>query len=408
MSDKQSLIKKRRELGDQMNTMTANISGTDWTPEQNEAFAKLSDQFDTVDSQLRAIEKAENAQNRLNEYEPVERTPVESGQRNQMNQGEAIVNSEEYEKAFINHLKSQGKSTPEILDRVKNDPGIRNDLRIGADSEGGYLVPTEWERKMDQLLFDNNVMRQVCTVKSYMHDRNVPLVTSVGAAEIVAEGGTYPTNSAAFSNVFLQSFKLGNIEQASEELLNDTPSNLAQDIWTMYSESFGAGEESYFTIGTGSGQPQGVVTAAQVGETAAASAAVTYDELVNLISSVERKYSRNGIFMCNNVTAWTLRKLKDSNGMPIWNAALGLSEDNPETLFGHRLAINEAMPAMTTGNRPIVFGDMKQHVIADRERLSMQVLSELYAGTGKIGFRFKKRIDSRLKRTDAVKALVMA
>jgi HK97 family phage major capsid protein len=259
---------------------------------------------------------------------------------------------------------------------------------------------------MDKLLFDNNVMRQLCTVRQYLNDRNIPLVASVGAAAIIAEGGAYPTNDAAFGNVSLTSFKLGNIQLVTEEMLNDTPQNLAQDIWEMYSESFGGSEEDYFTTGTGSGQPQGSNVGATVGETAASATAVTYDELVNLFSSLAEKYARNGTAMCNRLTAAVIRKLKDSNGQPIWQPRM--TEANPEMILGSPLRINESMPAMTTGLKPISFGDMSYHVIADRERLTMQVLNELYAGNGRTGLKFRKRIDSRLKRSDAIKVLEMA
>ncbi len=406
MSDKNDLIKQRRDVGEKMNKMTADIKPEDWNEKRSKEFDDLSAKFDDLSAQIDRHEKAEQAQERLNNYEPIERPNVDEGKSETLSRVDQVLGSAEYEASFMTYLKSKGKVVPTALEDVQNMPGIQNSLSEGTDSEGGFLVPTEWERQFDKLLFENNVMRQVCTVKSYLHDRNIPLVTVVGAADIVDEGAPYPHPLSPVVNVSLTSYKLGNIEKASEELLKDTPSNLIADLGEMYADSFGAGEEGYFTTGTGSGQPQGVVTGADVGDTAASNSAITYDELIDFLGSVSQKYARRGIFMCSRLTAMVLRKLKTTDGMPIWQPAM--TAGNPETLLGHRLVINEAMPNIGSLTKPLSFGDMKYHVIADRERLSMQILNELYAANGQVGFKFRKRIDSKLKRSDAVKVLQMA
>jgi HK97 family phage major capsid protein len=230
------------------------------------------------------------------------------------------------------------------------------------------------------------------------------LTASVGSAAWIDEEGSYPTNSAAFANKKLVAYKLGNIELVSEELLADTFINLRSELGSMYAESFGATEEAAFTDGDGSGKPTGFLQDSTAALTAAAVDGITYGEVIDLQSSVAEKYARNGIYMCNRSTAAALRKLADSNGMPLWAPAM--TAGMPDTLFGKDLRVNESMADLAANSKSLSFGDFNYYRIADRAGLMMQMLVERYAETGQVGFKFMKRTDGLLLRADAVKHIV--
>ena len=59
--------------------------------------------------------------------------------------------SAEYKKAFWSAMRTRAG---EGL-----DPNVRNALQIGTDSEGGYLVPDEFERTLVEALEDENIFR---------------------------------------------------------------------------------------------------------------------------------------------------------------------------------------------------------------------------------------------------------
>lgn len=388
MSDLLNELKaKRGKLADSMSDMTKNIDSDNWTDDNNVQFDKVSLEFDELDSRISRLQKAENAKNQADRFEKVSKGPVDNG----TNQVVSKYGNEEYETNFKNWVQSKGK--------------INNALEVGTDSEGGYIVAESWEKELNKLLFDESIMRQVCTVRGYETDTNIPLTASVGGIAWIAEEGTYPTNSSAFDNKKVASHKAGNIELVSEELLKDSFINLRTDLGEMYAESFGAGEELAFTTGDGSGKPTGFTVDADNGKTSASETAIIYDEVIDLLSSVKEKYARNGIFMCNRLTAAALRKLKDTNGMPLWAPAM--TAGLPSTLFGAPMRINEAMPDIAESATPLAFGNFKYYRIADRQRLLMQMLVELYAGSGQVGFKFMKRMDGLLIRTDAIKLLTM-
>ena len=382
-----NLKQKRGELADKMEDMVKNIDSDNWNDDNNVDFNKISNEFDDLGSRIEKLERAESAKNSVNSFEPNQRQNIGTQADNKTRFG-----TQDYENDFKNYVMSKGK--------------INNALEAGVDSEGGYIVAESWENELNRLLFDTNVMRQVATVRTYTNDRNIPLTASVGAAAWVDEEGTYPTNSAAFANKKLLAYKLGNIELVSEELLQDSFINIRAELAMMYAQSFAATEESAFTTGNDSGKPNGVITAATSAFTAAATGALTYDEVIDLLASVNEKYARNGIFMSNRSTAAVLRKLKDSNGQPLWQPAM--TAGMPDTLFGKAYRMNEAMADLAASSKSLAFGDFSYYRIADRAGLMMQILTERYAETGQVGFKFMKRTDGDLLRTDAVKVITQA
>jgi HK97 family phage major capsid protein len=76
--------------------------------------------------------------------------------------------------------------------------------------------------------------------------------------------------------------------------------------------------------------------------------------------------------------------------------------------MGKTLITSESMPAMTTGLDAISFGDLSTYSLLDRGARQVQVLNELYAGTGQVGYRMYSRLDGDLIDTNAVKNLTMA
>ena len=124
--------------------------------------------------------------------------------------------SDTYKKNFWNAMRYKNPSR-EVL----------NALTEGTDSEGGYLVPDEFEHTLVQALTENNIFRTLAhTITTDSGDRLIPLVASHGSASWVAEGGTYQESDEAFSQITIGAHKLGTMIKISEELLNDSSFDL--------------------------------------------------------------------------------------------------------------------------------------------------------------------------------------
>ena len=100
-------------------------------------------------------------------------------------------------------------------------------------------------------------------------------------------------------------------------------------------------------------------------------------------------------------TAMALRTLKDSVGIPLWNA-------ERDTIFGKPVVTSLAMPAPAAGKKAIAFGDLSYYWVIERQPLTIKRLNEMYAVQGQIGFTSFECLDGKMILPEAVKVLQMA
>ncbi|GLI18410.1 phage capsid protein [Tepidanaerobacter syntrophicus] len=284
---------------------------------------------------------------------------------------------------------------------------VQNALQVGTESEGGYLVPDEFERTLVEALEEENVFRQIANViTTSSGDRKIPVVASKGTASWVDEEGQIPESDDSFAQVSIGAYKLATMIKVSEELLNDSVFNLEQYIAREFARRIGAKEEEAFFIGDGSGKPTGILAnngGGEVGVTAASAAAITLDEIMDLFYSLKSPYRRNAVFIMNDSTVKAIRKLKDNNGQYLWQPSL--TAGTPDTILNRPVRTSAYMPAIAAGAKTIVFGDFSYYWVADRQGRVFKRLNELYAATGQVGFMATQRVDGKLVLAEAVKIL---
>ena len=305
--------------------------------------------------------------------------------------------SSEYKAAFWKAMKS------------KNSFDVQNALQVGTDSEGGYLVPDEFERTLVEALEEENIFRQLATIiTTSSGDRKIPVVATKGTASWVDEEGVIPEADDAFGQVSIGAYKLATMIKVSEELLNDSVFNLAQYIAKEFARRIGAKEEEAFFVGDGTGKPTGIFNAtggAGVGVTTASATAITIDEIMDLFYSLKSPYRKNAVFITNDATVKTIRKLKDGNGQYLWQPSVTAGQ--PDTILNRPLKTSTYVPGIASAAKTIAFGDFGYYWVADRQGRAFQRLNELYAATGQVGFKATQRVDGKLILAEAIKVLQM-
>lgn len=339
-------------------------------------------------------------QERLDELEremaaPVN-TPITAKPGNGRNEEKTGRASDAYRLAFWNQVR-----------RRDNLPEMRNALQVGTDSEGGYLVPDEFEHTLIQALEGENAVRahaHVFNTSSGSH--KIPVVTTKGTASWIDEEGAYQESDDVFGQEHIDAHKVGTLIKVSEELLNDSAFDLESYFRSEFARRIGNKEEEAFLVGNGTGKPTGILNATgggQVGVTAAGAAAVTADELIDLFYSLKASYRKNAIWMLNDATIRLIRKLKDSNGQYLWQPAL--HEGEHDTILGKKIFTSAYMPTAVAGAKTILFGDLSYYWIGDRLGITFKRLNERYADYGQVGFLASKRVDGKLILPEAVKVL---
>ena len=323
---------------------------------------------------------------------PIRNSPAQNADSDETGHGTRA--SGEYKKSFWNAMR--GKVSPVVL----------NALQIGTDSEGGYLVPEEFERNLIQSLEEENAIRQIAKVITTSGDRKIPVVATKGTATWVDEEGAIPESDDSFGQASLGAFKLATMIKVSEELLNDSAFDLENYIAQSFGGRMGSREEEGFLVGNGSGKPTGIFAAtggAQLGITTAGATAITLDEILDLFYSLKSPYRRNAIFVMNDSTVKAIRKLKDSTGQYLWQPSI--KESTPDTILSRPLVTSAFVPEIAAGNKTIAFGDFGYYWIADREGRVFKRLNELYAANGQVGFMCTQRVDGKLILPEAIKVL---
>lgn len=302
----------------------------------------------------------------------------------------------EYRKSFWNVMRSKMPS-----------PEVMNALQVGTDSEGGYLVPDEFEHTLVEALEEQNLFRTLAhVIQTSSGDRKIPVVASKGTASWVDEEGAIPESDDSIGQVSIGAYKLGTMIKVSEELLGDSVFDLEAYISREFARRIGNKEEEAFFTGDGKGKPLGILAktgGAEVGVTAAGAAAFTADELFDLFYSLKAPYRKSAVFLMNDTSVKALRKLKDSNGQYLWQPSLTAA--TPDTLMGRPVYTSSFMPAMEAEAKSVLFGDLSYYWVADRQGRSFRRLGELYAPTGQVGFLATQRVDGKLVLPEAVKVL---
>lgn len=363
--------------------------------------------YDKMEAEIVALGKEISRLEKLSELDAEMKKPTSTPILNQPTTPDLTEKngtaSSTYSETFWNSVRSGDWKT------------VKNVLQVGKDSEGGYLVPDEFEKRLVEKLTEDNFMRKICTIiKTSSGDRQIPIVTSDGEAYWQGEGSKHTESDIVFGQAVLSAYKLTASLRISEELLNDSAFDLKSYTATNFSRRIAAKEEEAFIIGTGAGsstgdvsQPTGFLNAVGGAENGVTTTklAVTTDDLIDLFYSLKSPYRKNAVWVLNDTTVKAVRKLTDSNGNYLWQPAI--SANTPDTILGRPYYTSVYVPEIKAGAKAVAFGDFSYYWIADRQGFSLKCLNELYSENDQIGFKASKRVDGKLILPEAVKTLTI-
>ena len=355
--------------------------------EDNAAYMKMEQEIEDLTTAIDRQQRAEQLEQRLSApaNSPLTGSPG-SGAAGAVKTGRA---SDEYKAAMIGAFRS-------------NFRNVSNVLQEGVDADGGYLVPEEYDRRLIDVLEEENIMRSLGTKIATSGQHKINIAATKPAASWIEEGGALTFGDATFSQIFLDAYKLHVAIKVTEELLYDNAFNLENYIITQFGRALANAEEDAFLNGDGTGKPLGLFAETGGGTVAdTLTAAVKSDDLISLVYALKRPYRRKASFILNDQTLASLRKLKDNNGAYIWQPSYQAGE--PDRLLGYTVHTSAYAP-----QDAIAFGDYSYYNIGDRGTRSFAELKELFAGNGMVGFVAKERVDGKLVLPEAVQILKLA
>lgn len=282
---------------------------------------------------------------------------------------------------------------------------------VATGAAGGYTVPAPFRAKLVEAMKFYGAMRDVAEVITTETGATLPWPTNddtanVGAilsenTQVTEQDVTLGTNDVG---AYMYTSKLVRV---SLQLLNDSAFDLESWLAQVLGRRIGRAQNAHFTTGTGTAQPEGVQTNAVVGKTGLVgqTTSVIYDDLIDLIHSVDPAYRNSGRvgWMLNDASLAIGRKLKDSQQRPLWEPSVQVGV--PDSLLGYKYTVNQDMPVMAANARSILFGDFfAGYLIRDVQDVQMLRLAERYADFLQVGFLAFARTDGTPQDTAAYKA----
>lgn len=326
---------------------------------------------------------------------------------------------EEYREAFYAMLREGGDMSMlsaeqrQLLRRGYVENRVQT---AGTDAAGGFTVPTTLANFIVSAMkdfgpmYDPGITTEIVTSSGNAFDIPTNDDTSNTAA-LLAEGADVTDDDSgdlAFGEKNLNAYVYATPWlKISFELLQDTAFNLEAFVGAKLGERLGRIANQRLTIGTGSSQPNGIVTAASIGKTAAAVAAIAADELIDLQHSVNAAYRRSPRcgWMFADTTLAAFRKLKDGDGNYLWQMG-DVRIGAPDLILGKQYFVNDDVAAMAANARSVVFGDLGAYIVRKVGSPLIGTVRERF--WPKVGMAGLVRFDGELTDTAAVKVLRQA
>jgi len=383
----QDLREKRNDLAKQAREMIDNNTGSKWNDKLQNSYDEIVSAIDETDSEIGRIEKildieSKNKQ-RIDERSSNQNISADEA-HNQLNE-ESVI--------FLNFLRGGVEAlTPEqrMFAREKAR-SISNVTSTTVGSQGGFLVPTEFAATLTETLATFGGMRSVAQVIQTDNGQSMDWPTTNAISEegeIVGENASTSNLDPTFGTVALPTYKFSSKDVAVPfELLQDSAIDLVAHITNRLAMRIGRITNRMYTAGTGIAQPNGAVTASAAGKIGANGKTVTvdFDDLYDLIHSVDPAYRSDASLMFHDSTLKALKKLKDANNRPLWIPGLAVGE--PDTIDSQAYVINQHMPAMSANAKSILFGDFNRYIIRDvMQVLLFRMEDSAYTKKGQVGF----------------------
>ncbi|SKA31047.1 phage major capsid protein [Consotaella salsifontis] len=417
------LVAQAREALDEIKNNTDEARSADLDARHDAIMAE----YDQVESLIEREQKMADIEKRLEER--TKEREAEDRRKRRPNQGDNVEHrgqddgdKPEYRQVFYKFLAG-GADLGELdaEERAILRAGVQSlkESRMqttGTNSAGGYTVPVELANFIVKTMKDWGPMynEDIATVipTSSGNIINIPTIDDTGVtAEKHTEGAALTDDGgkdATFGQKQLGAYVYDTeFVKFSMELAADSIFNMEALLGALLGERLGRIANRELTIGDGVDDPNGVVTASSLGKVATAAAAIASDELIDLLHSVNAAYRRSpkARWMFSDLTLAAIRKLKDGDGNYLWQMG-DVTKGEPGVLLGYRYEINDDVPAIAAGAKPVIFGDFSKYFVRKVGSPVIGVLRERFWPD--LGIAGLIRFDGELGDTAAVKHLIMA
>jgi HK97 family phage major capsid protein len=442
MSKKKELIEKRARVHAEL----TDVLNAEQTAETRAKVQTMLADIDSMTSDLASIERADtlgasfaatvpavdntNAEVSAKQYRAAFCDWLCRGDVNRNAKGSVNGGAEERSLALLNKVSVDFRraQTKEQRDQIAGTQSIT----YTQGAAGGFFVPAGFVYDVEKATKYFAPILDVVRVLETASGQELPYPTSndtnqawhvLGEAAQILDQGTsanYPVAGSAITtdagNVGLGHVRFGawkgstGLIRVSLELLQDSAFNIEAFLQEAFAVRLGRGYEQYLTNGTGSSEPKGILPAIAASGAVAVTAtgsslndgvvandgtnSIGYQDLVNLIHSVDPTYRKGAKFMFSDSTLAHLKTRVDKFGRPLWVPST--RENEPDTVAGYSYVINQSFPSIAPSAKSVAFGAWQKFIARKVKDLQVLRLDERFADFGEVAYVGFSRIDSNL------------
>jgi HK97 family phage major capsid protein len=376
---------------------------------------KIMAEFDKLDATIKREEKVAEAERRAEEARAKQRPIPQDGEA----RGQDKADTPEYRMVFAKVVCGMQDELTSEERSVLRQGATKFEARAqtaGTTTAGGFTVPTELAGFIDRAMklwgpmYDEAICTTITTASG--NPLKIPTTDDTSVTAVAHTEATALTDDASkdvtFGQKSLDAFAFDTaFVRWSWELNSDSLFAMEQLLGDLLGERLARIANAQLTTGTGSSAPNGIVTASSAGKTAASATAITADEIIDLLHSVDPAYrqSPKARFMFNDSTLAAIRKLKDGQGNYLWQMG-DVTAGQPGTLLGYRFSINPSMDSIATAKKVVLFGDFGKFYVRKVGGPVVGVMRERFWPD--LGIAGLIRFDGEIGQSAAVKHLVTA
>jgi len=374
--------------------------------EDSEKFDKIMVDVDAMKIEVDRLERAEAI-----EAEMAAALPAQGGSRSApggeaANETDDAKRAQRYREAHDRYLR-RGILSLSQEDRATLSSGGKatefRDLNNITGDAGGFLVPTGFQRELEVALRSFSGVRQAARIVITATGNSLPWPTTNDTTVVGtflganAVGNPATESDQGFGHVIFGAWTAtSGVVRVPNELMQDSAFDLSGELRDRFAERLGRCVENYYTNNVSNVGPTGFLPVIPVGKQAAAGEVtfMIYDDVIDLIHSVDPAYRTQSAFMMYDETLAMVRKIKDNYGRPLFGP--GLNGEELDKLAGYGYYINQFMPAPGASKKTIAFGPWKKYIVRDVQGMVVVRLNELYALSNEVGFLAFLRTDGGL------------
>lgn len=381
-------LKKMRENREEKVKALENVLNAAKT-ENRAMTAEEQASFDAIEKEIADIDKTIEAEERAAKAKNTKETGDDGAEQETQEELE--------ERAFVKYVLGAAAGLEERA----------GELNLTM-ANNGAIVPTSIANKIIKKVKDISPILSRATVYYMTGELKVPVYGASSGHDVkVAYSDDFTeltADAGKFTSVDLKGYLVGALTLIGRKLKTNAMFNVTDFIVNYMAEEIASFLEGELLNGTPSKMEGALSTTNE--KTAAAAAAITADELIDLQAQVKQAFQSDACWIMHPETFTAVKKLKDGQNRYLLQD--DFTGEFPYRLLGKPVFVSDNMPKIATGKKTVLYGDMSGLSVKIAEQLEIEVLREKYATQHAIGVVAWMELDSKVTDSQRMAVLKMA